>query len=316
MKYEIDNTERTWFVTLTLSAKARADMDRQVRTRMNLDRVHLKQPRQQYHQDRVMYEWVRDYLKRCRYHFEMHGGARLRFVAVAESHADGTPHMHLLMHTHTMITYRLLRRAKWGHGFVDARLADRQTAEYLTKYLTKAQGRVRASQWYGDSARVLAADLVGSQQPKAVYEDEVLGTPSPTEDVSSAPSKASAESSDTGLETSTGGRDKRERRDRYADELAKASRPEGLPEPEAIYPARDSGGHQRGRPRSRKPAARGRVHHPSTADLPEHGATLAPAARAARVVATARQLTPRGSRAVAPPAGARPAKGRRPKPAK
>lgn len=160
MKYEIDTAERTWFVTLTLSAKARADMNRQVAVRMNLDRVHMKAANRQHHQDAVMYEWVRDYLKRCRYHFEAHGGARLRFVAVTEAHKDGTPHMHLLMHTKTMITYRLLRKAKWGHGFVDARLADREAAEYLTKYLTKAGGKVRASQWYGDAARILAADLI------------------------------------------------------------------------------------------------------------------------------------------------------------
>lgn len=198
MKYETTISERTWFVTLTLSAKARADMNRQVAIRANNDRVLLRERERWQYQDEVMYDWVRDYLKRCRYHFEAWGGARLRFVSVSEAHKDGTPHMHLLMHTKANITYRLLRRAKWGHGFVDARLADAETSEYLTKYLTKQAGRVRASQWYGDSARVLAADLHSIEDSQS-YASEAPPTtrPFPTRAEPSHPARASDESSDT-----------------------------------------------------------------------------------------------------------------------
>lgn len=147
MKFEIDKAERTWFVTLTLSPKARAEMDRIVTSgtgELPDDNTLFK--------DRcaIVFIWVRDYLKRLRYTIDAEATAKLRFVAVSESHANGYPHMHLLVHTSHQVTYEILRKARWGHGYVDARLADAETAGYLSKYLAKQVGGIKASIGYGN----------------------------------------------------------------------------------------------------------------------------------------------------------------------
>jgi hypothetical protein len=78
----------------------------------------------------------------------------LRYLVVAEAHADGFPHLHALVHeVDRAIRWRDLV-PEWRMGFMHARLvrdAD-AAASYVTKYVTKAlyfKYRIRASQHYG-----------------------------------------------------------------------------------------------------------------------------------------------------------------------
>lgn len=97
---------------------------------------------------------ITDYLKRLRYHLDAKwDGARLRYVAVLEHHQDGTPHIHMLVHSSDQLLSRTFMKAKWPHGFINVKLVDSDVASYLTKYLTKEVNRVRASTRYGRQVR-------------------------------------------------------------------------------------------------------------------------------------------------------------------
>jgi len=134
MYKELQEAPVTWFVTLTFKPQAReklfsGDVDKHKAALFELT----------------------DYMKRLRHHVASGvEKARLRFVAVTEDHKDGTPHIHLLVHgQRPQLNARTFKKARWPHGFIDARIADADTAAYLTKYLTKENARLRASTRYG-----------------------------------------------------------------------------------------------------------------------------------------------------------------------
>lgn len=141
MQYEMDLAEshdgRSWFVTLTISPKYRKILDAQV------SEVNYEE------RCKVALDWTRDYLKRLRSALVVLDAGQIRFCAVTEPHYDGFPHIHLVLHGGPNLTYRMLRKGQWRAGFIHAQLADRDTAKYLTKYLTKQVGYVRASIRYG-----------------------------------------------------------------------------------------------------------------------------------------------------------------------
>jgi hypothetical protein len=232
MVFETQKAERTWFVTLTLSAKARADMDRTVPPGpYEGEPVELRKAR-----EFVLFLWVRDYLKRVRFHFDQSGdGAKLRYFAVTEPHQDGIPHMHMLMHTSSNITKAILRKAKWGHGYVDARLADVEASRYLAKYLTKTGARVRASHLYGKPQAGHLPEPANDNFPSSVPNGSTGEAIERHTTDQASPEKAhkgTAESSDTVPAVASGSSIQTRARSKRNGKLAKASAPEGLPEPD------------------------------------------------------------------------------------
>lgn len=138
MVLEINRAQKSWFVTFTFKPEARKKLFPGPEYEVNA-KIALRQ--------------VAAYLKRLRAYV---AGAlpdtKLRFVAVTELHGDGFPHVHLLLHSDSgELTYRILRKGKWSHGFMDARLCDGAAASYLCKYVAKEAVRVRASIGYGRS---------------------------------------------------------------------------------------------------------------------------------------------------------------------
>jgi hypothetical protein len=100
---------------------------------------------------KAAYPHFQRYLKRLRKE-----AGPLRYLFVAESHKDGTPHFHVLVHEpdpSENLKERMLR-GHWrnnGLGYAEAKLADTYSAWYCTKYLTKdINDRVRASFKYGE----------------------------------------------------------------------------------------------------------------------------------------------------------------------
>lgn len=85
-----------------------------------------------------------------------------RYVLVLEAHKDGTPHAHLLIYEAKpgLVTKRDIERCWRPRGHVQAKLARAPrdavapaacAAAYLTKYITKLDDRVRASQRLGST---------------------------------------------------------------------------------------------------------------------------------------------------------------------
>lgn len=122
VKAEIAISERTWFVTLTYKTKT-------------------DQPEWE-----ISYDLVQKWLKRVRKH---HG---LRYLCVAERGTKGTKriHFHLLLHGANSLTQKAIRNV-WhvSDGISHARLCQKRDIEYITKYATKDDGPVRASNAYG-----------------------------------------------------------------------------------------------------------------------------------------------------------------------
>lgn len=141
---ETTQHQRTWFVTLTFGPKGRELLQ----AAPSPDKA-------------AMFE-ITDYLKRLRYHLTQNwDNARLRYIAVLEHHKDGTPHIHMLVHSSDKLVSRTFMKAKWPHGFINVKLVDADVASYLTKYLTKEVNRVRASLHYGRQVQP------GENTPKA-----------------------------------------------------------------------------------------------------------------------------------------------------
>lgn len=82
----------------------------------------------------------------------------LRYLLVSESHKDGFPHFHALIHEEALPLTKRLLESNWRVGFSQFRLvdsADPRSAFYVCKYLSKdAQTRVRASRRYGQPTLV------------------------------------------------------------------------------------------------------------------------------------------------------------------
>lgn len=156
---EIEQSYRTWFVTLTMNdrerylSRARAQkacaedaLDFEALSSCDQFRAWVK----------GAYPNVQRYIKRLRKE-----AGPLRYLCVAEAHNGGgpaqdSPHFHLLIHEPTPLENlkEKMLRTHWrghGHGFAEAKLADAASAWYCCKYLTKeTNDRVRASFKYGE----------------------------------------------------------------------------------------------------------------------------------------------------------------------
>lgn len=162
---EIAASERTWFVTLTLSPDAQfhyrcvADRAAQV----GGSRWHSLSADEQF-KDRVkaINPELTRFIKRVR----KNSGASLRYLLVSEAHKSGDPHFHMLLHEHGgTATKRVIEQA-WRLGFSKPKLVDNdpKAAVYVCKYLTKSVlARLRSSARYGTAGPRLATErLLGS----------------------------------------------------------------------------------------------------------------------------------------------------------
>lgn len=143
MLIEMQNSPRTLLVTLTYSPAARERL---------LARVHKSgygktDPRLKEGVSKRVLDDVSSSLKRLRAAFSKRIDCKMRFSAVVEDHKDGSPHVHLLLHT--TLTTKEVRKMRWANGFIDVRVCGADAATYVSKYLTKATGGIRASLSYG-----------------------------------------------------------------------------------------------------------------------------------------------------------------------
>lgn len=150
---EIAVSQRTWFVTLTLSPDAQHRSLTRARKAYlpsgDLDAEGTDKIFRMLHRDQV--REITLWLKRLR----KVSGAELRYAIVAEAHKSGLPHYHALVHEVTGSGPVLHRHisSSWKAGFSSAKLVtDGGSARYVTKYLAKSSlARVRASGRYGHS---------------------------------------------------------------------------------------------------------------------------------------------------------------------
>jgi len=132
---EFDNSERTWFLTLTLKPEARFYASLNGGYKVFLNR-----------------EWTL-LLKRLRKTL----GLPFRYLSVLEEHKDGVLHLHALIHDLSGLLPKAALRSQWVHGITHCKLADKQTCFYISKYLLKqTSGRVRSSQKYGDPKGIVS----------------------------------------------------------------------------------------------------------------------------------------------------------------
>lgn len=172
---EIDAAPRTWFGTFTMHPEARFAI--QMRA---LDRLHRSGHGLEWHalpRD-VRFKALADvashevtlWLKRVR----KQSGARLRYLLVTESHKDGFPHFHMLLHEYDGSATKRLLESQWRCGFSQWRVVrpdDRKASFYVAKYLAKsALTRVRASQRYGQ-AQLVATKLAAMQKVTRLVTD-------------------------------------------------------------------------------------------------------------------------------------------------
>ena len=154
-QHEIENHQRTWFGTLTLSPgeQYRALLEG-LPGKLDDDEEEIVT------RHRAASKWITKYLKRVR----KESGAPLRYCLVLEAHKSGLPHYHFLMHEvdpEQPVRSRVLDH-QWPHGHMQCRLVThpRQSAGYVSKYLSKsALARIRASRGYGASACVTAKEV-------------------------------------------------------------------------------------------------------------------------------------------------------------
>lgn len=148
---EIEEAERTWFVTLTGRPEAQyryvLGFKADEKSKLTLERQEFK-----YRAKKMLAEATL-FLKRLR----KQSGAKLRYCLVVEEHKSGLPHLHALIHeVRGTVTHRNID-ACWRDGFHKSVLVDKEApkaAAYVTKYLSKSMlARVRASQHYGTPRR-------------------------------------------------------------------------------------------------------------------------------------------------------------------
>lgn len=155
---EIEESERTWFGTLTLSPDQHTRVDHLAATAFGPEFWGLPPSKKFAARKKVIGPEITKYLKRVR----EEAGVRFRYLCVYEVHDGettsdfirGRPHMHLLLHEFAgqPVRKRTLDR-QWHLGTIKKwKLTDGQEAAwYVSKYISKAiDARVRASLWYGN----------------------------------------------------------------------------------------------------------------------------------------------------------------------
>ena len=151
---EMNQSVRSWFCTLTVGPDrrfwAKAAAESLVANRWCETWADISEAQRFKAIERQLAPEVTRWLKRVR----KNSGASLRYLLVSESHKDGFPHYHLILHEQGgSVTKRTLQDA-WRWGFSRVNVVDQDSkgsaAWYVCKYLTKsAQARVRASRTYG-----------------------------------------------------------------------------------------------------------------------------------------------------------------------
>lgn len=158
---EIEKSCRTWFVTLTWRPADRLKID--YAAGLRLAQAGIDEPSEQ-----EMFAarlaaaspHVTRYLKRVRKGLAGEGEkpVQFRYLLIWETHTDGFPHAHLLLHEQTLGDLPQKRVVThWWAGFSRANLVERgdeeerhKRAAYITKYIAKAMPvRIRASHSYG-----------------------------------------------------------------------------------------------------------------------------------------------------------------------
>lgn len=166
---ETHMSARTWFGTLTLSPEWHTRTFLQAcvtaKRRGHPDPEAMSEGERFVARDREIAPHISRMLKRIR----KASGATLRHLIVAEAHANGLPHYHMLIHEcrgDQPLRYDVLQH-QWPLGFSKWKLVDDQRqASYLCKYLGKsAAARVRASLHYGNEDTVLK-DIASSLEKK------------------------------------------------------------------------------------------------------------------------------------------------------
>lgn len=148
---------RTWFGTLTLRPEEQYRMQMIATARTTSRRCEAFErlpPAKQFAAvHREIGAEITRYFKRVR----QTSGAPLRYLLVAEAHKTGLPHYHMLVHERCMdspVRKRTLQEC-WDLGFTNFKLAEKEHAFYVCKYLAKQSlARVRASLRYGQSLPV------------------------------------------------------------------------------------------------------------------------------------------------------------------
>lgn len=143
---------RTWFATFTFSPQQHFAMLSRARSRLDkggTDFDALDERGQWSERHREDAREFTLYFKRLR----KNTGAQLRYLLTAESHRNGLPHYHALIHESIQsqpVKFRDLQ-ACWPHGFTTFKLVEGvKVARYVTKYISKsAEARIRASIGYG-----------------------------------------------------------------------------------------------------------------------------------------------------------------------
>lgn len=142
---EVAQAERTWFATFTMSPleHGRAPM----RYRQQYARKFPSEP--PLATAAGMEERVADFGRQLTLYFKRlrkATGVRLRYLLVAESHKNGLPHFHALIHelAGEPLLYRQLV-AEWHLGFSSFKLVEEgyKAARYVAKYISKASTRTR-----------------------------------------------------------------------------------------------------------------------------------------------------------------------------
>lgn len=170
---EMRDSARTWFGTMTLAPESVVLLRSRARFRLatggtDMDGLSISEQFEELGIE--LGKELTLYLKRVR----AQSGAPLRFIAVAEAHKSGVPHLHILVHEADIekpVRKALLDR-QWTLGFTQFRLVpDARAAAYICKYLHKSPlARVRASVRYGkqnDDLPVVVTGVQGNVEKKA-----------------------------------------------------------------------------------------------------------------------------------------------------
>lgn len=139
-KAEVLAARRSWFGTLTLRPeerwRVRVEADNACHKR-SVRWCDLNHDEQFSEMARVLRRDYQLFVKRVR----KASAARVRYLMTTEAHADGFPHLHLLLHEYEGATTKRLLEQQWPHGISHWRLVDptdTRAPYYVTKYLTKS----------------------------------------------------------------------------------------------------------------------------------------------------------------------------------
>ncbi len=144
---------RTWFGTMTVAPvhrfRFKAMAERTVQRSRNERFSSLTPSERTKAIASELLPEVTKWLKRVR----KQSAARFRYLLVVEAHADGFPHLHLLLHEQGQPVTKACLDGQWKLGFTQFRLIDQgdvRAVGYVCKYLSKSpQTRIRASRAYG-----------------------------------------------------------------------------------------------------------------------------------------------------------------------